>query len=145
MKRKIFLGLGMFLIIIQFIKIDKINPSYAPSGDFLNMTLPDSDVKNLLQNACYDCHSYESEYPWHTNVSPISLWIDNHIQDGRKHLNFSIWKEYEKKRQDHKIDECIEMLEEGEMPLASFTWTHPEARLTEEQNQLLIDWFRSLK
>lgn len=145
MKRKIFLGLGMFVIMIQFIKIDKVNPGYAQSGDFLNMTLPDQEIKSLIVDACYDCHSYETEYPWYTNVSPISLWIDHHIQDGRKHLNFSIWREYEKKRQDHKIHECIEMLEEKEMPMNSFTWTHPEARLTDEQNEQLIAWFKSLK
>jgi hypothetical protein len=49
------------------------------------------------------------------------------------------------KKKDHKLDELIEELEEESMPLASYTWTHKEAQLSENQVQTLVDWANSIR
>lgn len=138
------MGLLVGLLLIQFIRIDKTLPASDPSQDFLAVNATDEGTANILRNACYDCHSHQTEYPWYTNVAPLSWWIQNHILEGREHLNFSIWSTYPAKKSHHKLEECIEMTKEGEMPLASFTWTHPEARLSSEQKALLTGYFQKL-
>ena len=143
MKKKILIALLVILIIIQFFRIDKSTPEINIMDDFITITQPSDSVKLILNNACYDCHSYNTNYPWYSNVAPFSWFIGNHIKDGRRHLNFAIWGSYENKKQEHKLEECIEEIQKGEMPIKSYTWTHPESYLSEKEQKLLIDFFKS--
>lgn len=140
--KRILMGLAVVLVLIQFIRIDKTNPPLDEPNDFINLNKPPQQVTTLLKDACYDCHSHETKYPWYTNVAPVSWWIKGHINHGREHLNFSIWGTYEAKKRAHKMEECYEEVEEKHMPLKSYTWVHPEARLTEEQRATLVQWFK---
>lgn len=145
MVKKILLGLGVVFIVLQFFRIDKENPVADPSLDFMELTSPPVEVATILKTACYDCHSYKTEYPWYTNVAPVSWWIADHINHGRGELNFSEWANYSYKRADHKLEEGVEMVEDLEMPLPSYTWAHGDARLSDAQRELLIDWFSDLR
>lgn len=135
----------VILIVIQFFRIDKTNPPVKAEMDFINITKPSPEVAQILKTSCYDCHSHESVYPWYTNVTPVSWWIKSHINDARRHLNFSEWGSYSSKKADHKLEECVEMTEEGEMPLASYTLIHSNATLSKQQQQALVTWFKSLR
>lgn len=106
---------------------------------------PAGDVEILLKGICYDCHSYQSKYPWYSNFAPLSWWIDDHIEEGREHLNFSIWGNYSAEKKEHKAEECVEEVGEGEMPLTSYQIAHADARLTDEERKLLTDWFATLE
>lgn len=145
MIKKLLFALGIVLIVIQFFSIDKESPQYISENDFIYVTNPPEEVGKLLKQACYDCHSYESKYPWYTNVAPVSWWIKHHINEGRDELNFSAWDGFSKKRKKHKLKEMIEMVDELEMPLTSYTWAHPEAKLTREQRDMLIKWVKNLQ
>lgn len=103
------------------------------------------NIKPLIINGCYDCHSNQTFYPWYSNITPINWWLKDHVDDGKKHLNFSVWADYELKKKDHKLEEVIEMLEKGEMPLKSYTITHAEAKFTEDEKQQLINWVVELR
>lgn len=140
--KRILLGLIAVLVIIQFFRIDKTNPPLDPPNDFINVQNPPQQIAKLLKDACYDCHSHESKYPWYTNVAPVSWWVKSHINEGREHLNFSTWGTYPLKKRAHKLEECYEEVEEKHMPLKSYTWAHPEARLTEDQRATLVSWFK---
>ena len=144
-KKKLFFTLTIILIIIQFFKIDKTIKPVNQQTDFLITTQTNTEVAAVLKTACYDCHSNQPTYPWYTNFAPVSWWIKNHINEGSKHLNFSEWGNYSLKRKDHKLEECVEMIEEGEMPMNSYTWIHKQAKLTDAQRQLLIEWFKAEK
>lgn len=145
LKRKYILPiLGVIFLLIQFIRIDKTNPPIDPNLDFLAAVNPPDVIGKRIKNACYDCHSHHTEYPWYTNVAPLSWWIKGHINGGRKHLNFSTWTTYEKGKQEHKIEECVEMLEKKWMPLFSYTWLHPEAKMTDYEREEMIAYFKSL-
>ena len=144
MKKKIIIGLLAFLVLIQFIRVDKTNPPVEPQNDFITITQAPAEVVSLLKTACYDCHSNETTYPWYFNVAPISWWAKDHVNDGRKHLNYSIWGTYKKERQIHKLEEMYSEVEEGEMPLSSYTIMHGNAKLTPEQTKALTEWLKTL-
>lgn len=145
MRNKIILGLVAVLVVIQFFQIDKVQPEADPKVDFISLEQPPQEVENLLRSACYDCHSYESEYPWYTNIQPVAWWIDYHIDHSQEYLNFSEWGNYTYRRADHKAEEVIEYVENKEMPLPSYRIMHPEARLSDDQRQVLMDYFVALR
>jgi hypothetical protein len=144
MKKKIIVGVIILFIGIQFIRIDKSLPPVNQADDFMTVINPNEKIKNILKTACYDCHSDEIVYPWYSNIAPISWWVKDHINNGKKHLNFSIFGTYPPKRANHKLEECFEMLENNEMPLPSYTWMHPEAKLSNDDREMLISWFKKL-
>ena len=114
-------------------------------NDFITITNPPKEIAKSLKTSCYDCHSYETKYPWYTNISPLAWWIKDHINEGRDELNFSEWATYKEKRRNHKIEECIELVDEDEMPLSSYLLTHSEAKLTSDNKMLLLNWFKAQK
>ena len=132
-------------LIIQSISIDKTIAPANLTKDFISLTAANSEITTMLKSSCYDCHSNQPSYPWYTNIAPVSWWIKHHINEGREHLNFSIWGTYKEKRKNHKLDECIEMIEEGEMPMSSYTLMHSDAKLSDAQKMQLIEFFKSLK
>lgn len=135
----------ILLIVIQLFTIDKTTKPIDVSKDILALTSANPEISGILKASCYDCHSNQPVYPWYTNIAPLSWWIKHHINEGSQHLNFSEWGAYSKKRKNHKLDECLEMLNENEMPLTSYTIIHKDAKLTNNQKNLLINWFSSLK
>ncbi|HSZ72165.1 MAG TPA: heme-binding domain-containing protein [Cytophagaceae bacterium] len=143
MTKKIIIGIILLLVAIQVIRIDKTNPPVDKSKDFITLTHPSEEIRAMLVTSCYDCHSHETTYPWYSNVAPASWFLKNHINDGRKHLNFSTWSDYSEKKQQHKLEECIDEVKEGEMPLTPYTWTHQHAALTPNQQEKLAAWFRT--
>ena len=146
MTKKKVAGIAFIIIFIaiQFIRIDKTNPKFDLAQDIHQIENPPEAVSKLLKEACYDCHSYEAKYPWYTNVAPVSWWIKRHINIGREKLNFSVWGTYDEKRKSHKIDENIEFISEGWMPIGTYKLMHPEGRISDEDRKLLTDWFESL-
>ena len=145
LKKKIIYGLLGLIVIIQFIRIDKTNPEINSDLDFIAISNPPEEVRGILKTSCYDCHSHETVYPWYSNVAPVSWWIKDHINDGRGHLNFSIWGEYEEKRIDHKLEEIVDEVKATEMPLKSYLIAHSESRLSDQQRENLVVWVESLR
>ncbi|WP_339651111.1 heme-binding domain-containing protein [uncultured Maribacter sp.] len=141
MWKKIVIALAIILVVIQFIRPEKNisgNETYAIQTKY---NIP-NDVENILQVSCYDCHSNTTEYPWYSNVQPAAWFLADHVNDGKKHLNFSEFTNMPLFVQNHKLEETKEMVEEKEMPLPSYTYfgLHPEANLTDAQRQKIIDW-----
>lgn len=141
MWKKIAIALAIILIVIQFIRPEKNisgNETFAIQTKY---NLP-NDVENILQVSCYDCHSNTTKYPWYSNVQPAAWFLADHVNDGKKHLNFSEFTNMPLFVQNHKLEETKEMVEEKEMPLSSYTYfgLHPEANLTDAQRQKIIDW-----
>lgn len=141
--KKIAFGLITLLIIMQLFRIDKSQKTSDSNHDFAIVLQANPEISQLLKNSCYDCHSNQVNYPWYTNIAPISWWIKHHINEGSHHLNFSEWGTYSLRKADHKLEECVEMIESGEMPMESYLWMHSNAKLSKEQQQLLIDFFNS--
>jgi hypothetical protein len=144
MIKKIALGLIGLLIVIQFIPQEK-NLSDDQLFDISKKYEIPADVQVILKNACNDCHTNKSTYPWYSNVQPVGFWLNHHINDGKKHLNFSTFLQKPIAVQNHKLEEVVEQVEEKEMPMHSYTYLglHGDANLTDQQREVLINWAKS--
>ncbi len=141
MKKKIILGLIALLVVIQFIRPTK-NLSDDRTYDISTKYALTEEVSSILKVACNDCHSNKTEYPWYAEVQPVAWWLNDHVTDGKRHLNFSNFTSRPIAVQNHKLEETIEMVKEGEMPLSSYTWLglHSDANLTSAQRETLVKW-----
>ncbi|RZS93168.1 heme-binding domain-containing protein [Aquimarina brevivitae] len=126
------------LVIIQFIRPKKNQQGYESVVAFEAETQSTEEIKTILRNNCYDCHSNQTTYPWYAEIAPVSYWLNDHIEEGKEHFNVSEWESYSVKRKDHKLEELEEEVEEGHMPLDSYTWLHGD--LTKDQQTALIEW-----
>ena len=145
MRKKILLSLLVIFLVIQFIHPEK-NKAEGPQPNYIgnSFSIP-SDVKSILQKACNDCHSNNTVYPWYTKLQPVDWWLDKHVRNGKKHLNFDEYINQSLRSQYHKMEETIEMVKEGEMPLDSYTWTHKDAILTDAEKNAIINWAEGIK
>jgi hypothetical protein len=145
MVKKILLGVIVFAGLIQLIRPSR-NISDAPDPNALkaHYPLPDS-VEAVLRVACYDCHTNHSRYPWFDKIAPVSWLVAYHIKGGKRHLNFDEFFSYPVKRQVKRLGDIAETVEDGTMPLSTYTWAHKDAILTQAQKKLLMDWAVGLK
>ncbi len=141
MLRKIFIMLLAAIVIIQFFHPDK-NTDYSPaeSNDIGKVLAIPDNVQDILQKSCYDCHSNNTDYPWYAEIQPIAWWLNNHITEGKNEVNFNEFSTYSLRRQYKKLEEIIEQVKEGEMPLSSYTLIHRDAMLSKDQKLALSSW-----
>lgn len=145
MTKKILLAIALFLVVIQFIKPDRnVSTTPSPNDIATKYTVPEG-VQVSLKNACYDCHSNNTVYPWYANIQPVAWWLNKHIEEGKKHLNFSEFTTYSLKKADHKLEEVIESQEEKWMPLNEYTWMHPKAKLSDEERNAIVAWAKEVR
>lgn len=143
MIKKILLVLLAAFIIIQFIH-PKRNRAEGPQPNYIGNSHPiPGDVKAILAKACNDCHSNNTKYPWYSKIQPVDWWLTDHVNDGRKELNFDEYTNRNLRYQYHKLEEVVEQVNKGEMPLNSYTWIHRDAKLTAAEKELLIGWAKS--
>ncbi|OIQ28305.1 MAG: cytochrome C [Bacteroidetes bacterium MedPE-SWsnd-G2] len=143
--KKLLLGLLVVFIIAQFFGPEKNSGELSSLEPFLADTNPPEDVKILLKETCFDCHSDVTRYPWYSSITPVNYWMADHVKHGKSELNVSKWDAYSVKRKDHKLEEVIELVEEREMPLNSYTWTHSDAKYTDEQIESMVKWAESVR
>lgn len=141
LKNKIILGLVGLLLVLQFVPQEK-NLSDDQLYDISKKYEIPSNVNEILVNACNDCHTNKSTYPWYSNIQPVGFWLNHHINDGKKHLNFSEFVSIPIAKQNHKLEEVIEQVEEKEMPMHSYTYfgLHEKGNLSADQRAILISW-----
>lgn len=136
---------GLALLIgIQFIRPARnLGSAEGPHEIGTRFALP-GDVHQLLVAACYDCHSNHTGYPWYADVQPAGWWLAHHVTEGRRALNFSEFGGYAPRRAARKLDAIANEVNDGGMPLWSYTWMHPAARLSPEQRKIIVDWAQAL-
>ncbi|WP_268124292.1 heme-binding domain-containing protein [Roseivirga pacifica] len=148
MKRLFYFLLLIVLIAfvaIQFVDIPEKIAEPVTENDIIEQLNVNPEMAGLLKDACYDCHSNQPKYPWYAKIAPVSWTIAEHIEHGRDELNFSEWGTYSKRRRDHKLEEMVEEVEVGNMPLPNYVLMHPEANLTTEQFEMLKKWVSEMR
>ena len=130
--------LAAIFVALQFVPVERTNPPVVS-----DLQAP-AEIAEILRRSCYDCHSYETRWPWYTYVAPVSWWITEHVNHGRSEMNFSEWPVFDFEEIEYAARDIEEQVSEGKMPLPSYLRLHDEARLTEEERQALIRWARSL-
>ena len=143
--RGILIFLLIVLIVIQFFRPTKNVSAQTSSNDITLLYAIPGDVKNILSKACNDCHTNNTKYPWYSHIQPIAWWLEDHVEEGKKHLNFSEYASYRLRKQYHKMEEVEETVEDNVMPLESYTYVHTDAKLTKEEKQKLIDWSKAVR
>ena len=130
----------VLLVAIQFVRPDKTNPPTDPAATLEATTSTPPEVAAILARSCADCHSNNTYYPWYAQVSPVSWWLRNHINEGRRELNISEFGTYNDKKKGRKLHEVCEQVQQKEMPLPSYLWIHRDAALTDNDIRVLCDW-----
>jgi len=143
MIKKIFIVLLVALIAIQFVRPTK-NTSGEKSNDVSTKYIMSDTVRLVFDKACADCHSNNTKYPWYASIQPLGLWLDHHVDEGKGEFNINEFAAYRAGKQNHKLKEVIEQIEEGEMPLNSYTLIHKEAVLSEKEKATLINWCKTV-
>ena len=128
------------LIIIQFIRPAKNQGEEIATNQITAVQLVPDDVQQTLKVSCYDCHSNTTRYPWYENIQPVAWFLNHHIVEGKKEVNFSIFATYPAYRRYKKFKEIQKQIKDGDMPLFSFTIIHRDAVLNAEQKSNLINW-----
>lgn len=145
MLKRIVLAVVALLVVIQAIRPHR-NVSTQPPGrnDFIVKFDPPPEVRTVLEHACYDCHSNNTRYPWYANVQPVGWWLADHVNSGKRHLNFSEFGAFPLQRQGKKLDAISDELTNRTMPLRSYTWIHHDARLSDPQIDAVSAWIDGL-
>lgn len=140
----------LFVLLIAFVTIQFIQPARNQSGQVLETdiskaySIPDNAYA-ILKNACYDCHSDNTSYPWYSNIQPIGWILAKDIEDGKAKLNFSEFGSMSSRRQKSKLQGIANQIEDGTMPLPAYQLMHENARLTKEEKELLLGWIQEAK
>ena len=135
--KKIGLGALALFVLIQFFQIDRNNPE-------ITAEMPATDeVRTILEESCYDCHSNETDWPWYSYVAPVSWLVGYDVNHAKEYLNMSEWDSYTADDKAHLYEEFVEVLEEGEMPLWYYEVVHQSAKLSESETETIISWAES--
>jgi hypothetical protein len=94
----------------------------------------------VFKRSCFDCHSDSTVYPWYSEIQPLGWWLNSHIEDGKRHLDFDRFASYRPVRQYGKFKDIVDQLQQDEMPLGSYIFIHRYARLTTDEKEEVIHW-----
>ena len=132
--------LALVFVGAQFYRPDRTNPAVDERKTMRANTQMTPEVAAIFERSCKDCHSSETTWPWYSNVSPVSWFLKNHIDEGRRELSFSEWATYPKRKRERKLHEMCEQVESGQMPLSSYLPLHPSARLSDDDKRVICEW-----
>ncbi len=97
-------------------------------------------TRQLAQQACFDCHSNQTVWPWYSNVAPVSWLIERDVERGRHELNFSQWNSSQRAARDAGRE-----IQRGRMPQWYYVLLHPSAKLSTQEAQVLIQGLGNLQ
>ncbi|SFE03231.1 heme-binding domain-containing protein [Flavobacterium phragmitis] len=142
--KKFLISIAVILIAIQFFQPEKNISKESSYNSIEKQYAIPSNVNLLLRTSCYDCHSNNTKYPWYSNIQPVGWWLSNHINEGKRELNFDEFNSYTLEKKKKKISEIIKEIDKKDMPLSSYTLIHRNAELTAEQQQEIIQWAKNI-
>jgi len=142
--KKIIFWILVGFALIQFFPIDRTNQPVDPAKNFVSAKKTPEKINTLLKNACYDCHSNETVYPKYAFIAPVSWSVKSHVNEGREHLNFSVWETYNKDLKESMLTKSVQTLQSKTMPMPGYIVYHKEANLSDAERALLIQYFEEM-
>ena len=143
--KRTFQILLLAFIVIQFFRPAKNKSAGISANDISTIYPVPENVQAILKTSCYDCHSNNTVYPWYAEIQPVAWWLNKHIADAKKDLNFSEFAGYSIRRQYRKFEEINDLVKKDEMPLDSYLWIHKYAKLSDQQKLTLANWVTSVR
>jgi mono/diheme cytochrome c family protein len=121
------LALVALLVVIQLVPYGRDHTN--PAGG-RQIAWDSARTKRLMTDACMDCHSNLTKWPWYSNVAPISWLVQNDVEEGRSNFNLSTG--------GAEVGEMAEAIRNGSMPPWQYKPTHPGSRLSDQEKRDLI-------
>jgi hypothetical protein len=118
-------------LLMQFYRPARTNPPTEQTRTLGARAPVAPESAAVLQRACRDCHSHDTEWPWYSNVAPVSWFVIDHVNHGRSHFNYSDWAKYDAEESSRLLEKACELARNGEMPLPVYVPMHPDARLSQ--------------
>lgn len=137
-------AVAIVFIGLQFTSPQRINPPFDETQTLQALNNVPPDISNIFTRSCNDCHSNQTNWRWYTNIAPVSWFTARHVNDGRAELNFSEWGTYNERTKETRLAAICELVKEGDMPLPSYLWAHPESKLTPQEVKMICDWSREI-
>ena len=128
------------LVLIQLYPLERPEVSLDNPDDLMKNVEVPTDISTILKSTCYDCHSYESNYPWYADIAPVKWLVYYDINNAREELNFSEWNTLTKIDKAEILDDISTEVLEEEMPLKIYPLLHPEARLSKDDREAISEW-----
>jgi len=133
------------LVGIQFMPTERNQSDLIPKTDFMVVNEVPKNIESVIKTSCYDCHSNNTDYPWYNKVQPVAWYLEDHVEHGKEELNFNEWDSYSSRRKNSKLKSIISQIEDDEMPLTSYTLIHRDAKLSDTEKKIVLDWVSKLK
>ncbi len=143
--KKILLGILVLFVIIQFIQPAKNRSAQVLPTDISKVVTVPENVQTIFKTSCYDCHSNNTHYPWYSFIQPGAWWMASHIKDGKADVNFSEFGGYTKRKEQNKLQSIINSINDRSMPLKPYIFLHNNAKLSENEKKILLDWIEITK
>ena len=134
------LAAAALFALAQFVRPARFNPPVVAGQSIEERAALTPAAREVLERSCMDCHSNRSDWPWYSNVAPVSWYVVDHVDHGRSHLNFSEWASYDPAEAAQLLKQICGTARAGTMPLGSYTLVHRDARLSQEDVKSLCDW-----
>ncbi len=125
---------------VQFMRPARTNPPAVAGQSLAEQSPPPAEVARVLDRSCMDCHSDRTRWPWYSNVAPVSWFVADHVEEGRRELNFSRWGAYTARERESLLKAICGTVREGYMPLDSYTLVHRGAALKPSDAKALCEW-----
>jgi len=133
-------GISLPGLILVLSVLTPPKPSSHAGDPVLQGAQVGTDVLEILQRSCGDCHTEDTHYPWYSYVAPVSWLVESDVSGGRRHLNLSRWSEYPLARKERNLSEIANQVKDGDMPLVQYTWIHRKAKLSAADVAAIFQW-----
>jgi hypothetical protein len=127
-------------VAIQLARPARTNPPTDPARTMMAVAHPTPEAEAVIVRGCRDCHSHDTRWPWYSNVAPMSWFVIDHVNHGRRHFNYSDWAQYDRDQIPRLLKDICGLTRKDEMPMTSYLWFHPDARLSDRDVAQLCDW-----
>ena len=134
------LSVAILFASVQFVRPNRTNPPVDQAQAIESHLSVTPEVAAIFERACKDCHSNQTDWPWYSHITPVSWFLADHVEHGRKELNFSVWSSYDRDQADTLLNDICREAKQGTMPLSSYTLLHRSAKLSPRDVQTLCAW-----
>lgn len=136
--KKYFVATILFLSAIQLISVEKINPQKEQTLEIK----ASPEITSILKKSCYDCHSNETVWPGYSTIAPFSWYVYKNVTNGRKAINFSEWNTLDDVIKLQRMQRAVTTVQNGMMPKPLYLKMHPEAKLSDKEKEILVNWIQ---
>lgn len=138
--KRILVAGAVIALMAQAIRPDRTNPSGNPALSIRHDSLMTPSVLGLIERSCFDCHTYETRWPWYTIVTPVNFLVARDVAEGREHLNLSEWLAHPPGKRASLLERMYDEVSDDAMPLAPYLLMHSEASWTDNEKKVFLDW-----